>query len=441
MAHRKKDKDIPIQVLYYLGKRIFSTSNYLIILTHEDGKILNWQGDTDHFGYTTIAKITTIFQLNPVFKDIYEKKSFPVFLPIVKTPSNIKANFHLFKESRVIWVIFLESQFNKMVENNDTTLKQYISTRLAELISDKKHLIKTPLFTIEGMIELLIEREKDPFRIEKYQIIRDANREIIQTINNLLGDHLLPIANHTVPAQNGTEKKALLAYDQLKIIVAEDNQSHQIILKEMLKSLNCEPILVETGQALLAQLQRQPYHLILLDMRLQDKNGLELIREITRLENQNDAYIIIITTYCTEEQIVQINKAGADEVIIKPINKRILTEKINSYLQSRQFPAEHSIHSLDKDGEDGSQILPAKHQLKPADRDCLIAIIQELKDNLSIFDPENIIKASTRLTDLLSAPYLREKVKDFYRIAENFDDGELEEKINQLEQIIAHDTE
>jgi len=221
----------------------------------------------------------------------------------------------------------------------------------------------------------------------------------------------------------------------LKIIVAEDNPSHQIILKEMLKSLHCEPMLVENGQDLITQLQRQSFHLILMDMRLPDRNGLEIIHEINAMENQQDAYLIIITTYCSEDQITTINRAGADEVIFKPINKRILVEKINAYLQNRRFTADRPRTWEDTDIPGQSESI----HLKSDEREILIEIIQELKKNLAIFDPECIIKASTRLTDLSSVPSLQNRVKDFYRIAENFDDTELEEKVLELEQIIGYD--
>ncbi|MBP7460531.1 MAG: response regulator [Candidatus Delongbacteria bacterium] len=435
MTHPKKNKEIPLQVLQYLGRRMMTPSPYLIILTHQDGRIINWQGDSDHFGYNRLSTLTSVFQLNPVFQEIYQKKSFPFFLPVVKTPSGVKSNFHLFRESRVIWVLFLESQFTRMVESNQQTLKQYVNQRMGELISERKHHLKTPLFTIEGLMDLLIEREQDPARLEKYRIVRDANREIIKTINDLLGDPMLSCTPSQSLDRYSADQPNLLSFDQLKIIVAEDNPSHQIILKEMLKSLHCEPMLVENGQDLITQLQRQSFHLILMDMRLPDRNGLEIIHEINAMENQQDAYLIIITTYCSEDQITTINRAGADEVIFKPINKRILVEKINAYLQNRRFTADRPRTWEDTDIPGQSESI----HLKSDEREILIEIIQELKKNLAIFDPECIIKASTRLTDLSSVPSLQNRVKDFYRIAENFDDTELEEKVLELEQIIGYD--
>jgi len=64
------------------------------------------------------------------------------------------------------------------------------------------------------------------------------------------------------------------------ILVADDEVEIREGLELLLESEGYRVSSVDTGQAALARVDEQPFDLLLLDVSLPDRNGLELLREI-----------------------------------------------------------------------------------------------------------------------------------------------------------------
>src|SRR6202789_3761055 len=79
------------------------------------------------------------------------------------------------------------------------------------------------------------------------------------------------------------------------ILVVDDELEIREGLEALLTSENFEVTLAETGQAGLQKLENHPFDLMLLDVSLPDRNGLELLREIRLRDPQLS--IILITAY------------------------------------------------------------------------------------------------------------------------------------------------
>src|ERR1700721_570526 len=79
------------------------------------------------------------------------------------------------------------------------------------------------------------------------------------------------------------------------ILVIDDEVEIREGLEALLTSESFQVTLAETGEAGLKQLEDHPFDLMLLDVSLPDRNGLELLREIRRRDPQ--LAIILITAY------------------------------------------------------------------------------------------------------------------------------------------------
>lgn len=118
-----------------------------------------------------------------------------------------------------------------------------------------------------------------------------------------------------------------------KILVVDDDdlvrKSVQNILIKAGYSVVCAP---DANRAI-DEIRRQDFDLIVSDIRMPGKNGVETVREIRRIVNQHspkDIPIIFITAYAeTSEQL------GAEllgEVIIKPFDLEHLLITVREYL-------------------------------------------------------------------------------------------------------------
>src|SRR6266436_2071166 len=100
------------------------------------------------------------------------------------------------------------------------------------------------------------------------------------------------------------------------ILVVDDEAEIREGLEMLLSSEGYGVASAETGDAGLAKLEEQPFDLLLLDVSLPDRNGLELLREIRR----RDPFlsVVLITAYGSIDMARAAFKSGAQDYITKP---------------------------------------------------------------------------------------------------------------------------
>ena len=123
-----------------------------------------------------------------------------------------------------------------------------------------------------------------------------------------------------------------------RILHVEDEPLNRALLRAILE--RCPEPVIRDGQLLEAAdiatartlLAGQPVDLVLLDVRLSDGDGLDLLREI-RLDRAGSrpAVIILSASVLPSEREVAL-AAGADEFLAKPYDARLLIERMTSRL-------------------------------------------------------------------------------------------------------------
>ncbi len=109
------------------------------------------------------------------------------------------------------------------------------------------------------------------------------------------------------------------------ILIVEDDESNAAFLQEILSETNAPLWLAGTGgEALYLLSANSEIRIILLDVRLPDYNGLDLIKQF-RVINPN-VIIIAQSAYATSEDKLLGYQAGCDGYITKPINEDELLE-------------------------------------------------------------------------------------------------------------------
>ena len=100
------------------------------------------------------------------------------------------------------------------------------------------------------------------------------------------------------------------------ILVVDDDPDIREVLGDRLESLGYQVLSASNGREGLEILEKQSPQLLLLDIEMPDMNGLEVLKEIRRREN--DVTVVMITAYGTIERAVQAMKQGAYDFIPKP---------------------------------------------------------------------------------------------------------------------------
>ena len=106
----------------------------------------------------------------------------------------------------------------------------------------------------------------------------------------------------------------------LRVLLAEDNPTNQLVAAQMLESLGASVILAEDGAEALEIVAREPFDVMLVDIEMPRVSGIEVLRTVRGYSGPiADLPMIALTAYVMREHRAAIDAAGADGVIAKPI--------------------------------------------------------------------------------------------------------------------------
>jgi CheY-like chemotaxis protein len=125
----------------------------------------------------------------------------------------------------------------------------------------------------------------------------------------------------------------------LRILLAEDNLSNQKFTLQMLKKLGYRADPVVNGQEVLDALERQPYDVIFMDVKMQVMDGIEAARRIRGRWPGNGPKIVAITAYALHGDREKCLDAGMDGYISKPVRKEDLADVLEKYEAIKHDPA------------------------------------------------------------------------------------------------------
>ena len=123
----------------------------------------------------------------------------------------------------------------------------------------------------------------------------------------------------------------------LRILVAEDNRTNQIILTGMLQKLGYTAVLASTGNEVIALVEQatraaEPFDLILMDIQMPELDGIEATRKLRAMGyDAAQLHIIAVTASSYQEDIDGCLSAGMQGHIAKPIRLADLSAAMEVY--------------------------------------------------------------------------------------------------------------
>jgi DNA-binding NtrC family response regulator len=123
------------------------------------------------------------------------------------------------------------------------------------------------------------------------------------------------------------------------ILVIDDEAEIREGLELLLKTEGYAVTMADTGQSGLSRLGEQPYDLLLLDVSLPDRNGIELLKDIRRQDPHLP--IVLITAYGSIEMARAAFKSGAMDYITKPWSNDELLAQVAQAVESHRLREEN----------------------------------------------------------------------------------------------------
>ena len=122
----------------------------------------------------------------------------------------------------------------------------------------------------------------------------------------------------------------------MKILIVEDEEANASYLYHLFLKLNWKPQIAYDGERALRKLRDTRYDVVLMDGALPRMDGLEVVAKFREWERGGGAEtpvpIIATTAYAFDQDRNKFIDAGATDYVTKPIDERLLLEKISRLL-------------------------------------------------------------------------------------------------------------
>jgi len=113
----------------------------------------------------------------------------------------------------------------------------------------------------------------------------------------------------------------------------EDNEKNMKLFKAVLNTMLDIEIVAEThGARAFESLKSDNPDLIILDIQLPDMSGIDICKELRKLEKYKNIPIIAVTSFAMKGDKERILKAGFDTYIAKPININDFRETVKNVI-------------------------------------------------------------------------------------------------------------
>ncbi len=114
-----------------------------------------------------------------------------------------------------------------------------------------------------------------------------------------------------------------------RILIVDDNEIARQVLQEMLESMTFKVAQAPGGERALEMIAEadnsgDPFEVVFLDWRMPLMDGIETARKIRKLRIRRQPHMAMVTAYGREEIIREAEKAGLQDILIKPVNASML---------------------------------------------------------------------------------------------------------------------
>ncbi len=124
--------------------------------------------------------------------------------------------------------------------------------------------------------------------------------------------------------------------DKPTILIVEDEEDIQQLVSFHLLKENFHVICADDGNQALEKFNTEKVDLIILDIMLPGKNGLDVCKAIKNDPRGKQIPIIMLTARSEEQDIIEGLETGADDYITKPFSPKVLVARVKAHLRRKE---------------------------------------------------------------------------------------------------------
>ena len=122
-------------------------------------------------------------------------------------------------------------------------------------------------------------------------------------------------------------------FEGVRVLLAEDNETNQLVAQELLNRLGIELDIAENGRKAVDMAKRARYAAVLMDMQMPEMDGLEATARLREDPDLRDLPIIAMTASAMKGDIDACISAGMNDFVSKPIDRVALVHTLRRWLR------------------------------------------------------------------------------------------------------------
>ena len=224
---------------------------------------------------------------------------------------------------------------------------QAAAGRISEYAVQLRHAMRTPLTSIHGYAEILLEEhENDPIADDLRRIHTASTRlaELIDSVEQIYSvrvgaahDIVSAIPAHAARAAEVLDVDPDVVDDEGgSILVIDDEEANRSLLARRLVLQGHSVLTAETGEAGLAVAAREAVDVILLDVMMPGISGYEVLARLKADEHLREIPVLMITALDETASVTRCLGIGADDYLPKPFDPVVLGARVRACVRRKR---------------------------------------------------------------------------------------------------------
>lgn len=126
------------------------------------------------------------------------------------------------------------------------------------------------------------------------------------------------------------DKKSM--FDQLNVLVAEDNPINQLIIRKTLEKLNILPVICNDGKEAVMAALKDYFDLILMDLQMPEMDGITATHHILNNKQGKQPIVVALTADTNPEDRQKCKEVGMKHFILKPFKEEEIKDLLHGIL-------------------------------------------------------------------------------------------------------------
>ena len=123
-------------------------------------------------------------------------------------------------------------------------------------------------------------------------------------------------------------------YENLNCLVVDDYSTARRLIKDSLEKIGFSCIEAENGNQALTLIKQTSLNLVITDVMMPEKNGLELLKDIRSDDNMKDLPVILTMLEPFDEIISDGIKYRMNDYLVKPFDVFTLSKKLDNVIKT-----------------------------------------------------------------------------------------------------------